>query len=108
MPTCGSEKFTFRQVGGLQRALLAPNRRGSITLQAPLAPALQSQLKAWQDSYQGADCVLSQDSATGRFLPAWMLHQALPAKLTVYSANAGGQSVQTILLNIGFASIAKT
>jgi hypothetical protein len=44
----------------------------------------------------------------GQILASWMLHQALPAKLTVYSANAGGQSVQTILLNIGFASIAKT
>jgi hypothetical protein len=44
----------------------------------------------------------------GQILASWMLHQALPAKLTVYSANAGGQSVQTILLNVGFASIAKT
>jgi hypothetical protein len=107
--TCAGSSLTaaFRQAKGIAEAAKTPRKPGSIVLSTPASPALLSQLQGWANRPAPLNCALSQESADGQMIATWSLTRAVPGKLGVANANAGGRNLQTVTLPLTFASLAK-
>lgn len=107
--TCAGSSLTaaFREAKGIRKAASSGKKPGSIVLTAPASTALMTQLKEWSSRRTALECAISQESADGQMIASWTISHAVPEKLDVGNASAGGHSVQTVTLTIAFASLSK-